>query len=628
MSLEDDRIEKLKRKLYSRTQEPVLDLRSEIKEDDAPVKNTWGESEGLNLDQYMARPKTHSTLKKFLIGAVLFFVLSLAISAYVFFGGRNLISANNVDITVAGPSNVASGEEVDLSLSLVNQNHTDLESVLWSVDYPDGAVSDKDSNTPLVHNQEDIGTISSGSSMSRTVKFFLFGDKGVVKTVKFKMEYQVAGSNAVFTKEKNYDVVLGSSPVIVNIQSPTDVSSGQEINFVATISSNSPSLLHNVIVSLNYPYGFSYDSSSAKPISGNNIWNLGDLKIGDKKTLTITGKLTAQDGEQRTFRFSVGTKSADSNDIGTVLAEAAPTLTVSKPFISAKLALNGSNSDSVSTAFGQSITGNLDFTNTLPNQINDVSVKINIVGGALDKNSVQVGGGGFYQSTDNSIVWDKNSNSEFSQINPGDSKNLTFSFSTLKLSSGTKNPKVDISVFISGTRTSSDGSVGEINTLLQKTVKVSADLALVAKTLRSGPINNSGPVPPKAETASTYTADWIISNKWNDVSGTKVVAQLPLFVDWTGQVSPSTANISYNAGTRTVTWSPDSVSAGAGFTLAPKEVFFQLKITPSASQIGSLPKLTSDINLSANDNFSGAVINFTVPGLTTQTSENSGVVIK
>lgn len=632
MSVEDDRIEKLKRKLYSRTQEPVLDLRSQIKQEEVPVQNAWGEKNELNLGEYMDRkPKTHPMLKKFLFAAILFFILSVAISVYVFFGGSNLISANNVDIQVAGQSSVASGDEVDLSVSLINQNHADLQSTLFTIDYPDGTVANKDSSTPLKHNQEDIGIVASGSSVDRTAKFFLFGDKGTVKTIKFQIEYQVAGSNAVFTKEKNYDITLGSSPVILDVQAPQEVNSGQEINFVATISSNSPSLLQSVIVSANYPYGFTYDGSSIKPASGNNIWNLGDLKSGDKKVLSINGKLVTQDGEQRTFRFSVGTKSTDSSlDIGTILGQVSPTITVSKPFISATLSLAGDTSDTVATYAGTNITSFLDFTNTLQDQINDVSVHMNMQGQALDRGSVQVGNGGFYQSTDGTIIWDKNSTPAFSQINPSDSKNLNFSFNTVKLPVGVKNPSIAISVTITGTRSSPGGSVEQISTTFQKTVKISADLSLVTKILRGGPIANSGPIPPKAENVSTYSADWILSNKWNDLSGTKVVTQLPPYVEWTGQVSPSTANITYSPDTRMVIWTPDSVSAGAGFTLSPKEVFFQLKIIPSLSQVGNAPQLTSDITLNATDNFSGVIINRTSPALTTQTadSNNSGFVVK
>jgi hypothetical protein len=626
MSIEDDRIEKLKRKLYSRSGEPLLDVRSDIKKEDESVKSAWGESSKLTIPEDMSyKPKTHPLLKKFLFAASLFFVLSVGFALYEFFGGGNLISSNNVDIKIAGQSVVASGEEVDLVLSLVNQNHTDLNTTLLSIDYPSGTSADKDGVTPLTHTEETVGTVASGSSIDKTETFFLIGDKDAVKTIKINMSYQVAGSNAVFTKEKDYDITIGSSPIILNVDAPQEVNAGKEINFIATVTSNSPAVLHNVLLRADYPYGFAFDTASIKPTTGNTLWNIGDLKSGDKKTINISGTLQAQDGEQRTFTFSVGTKSSDpSKDIDTVLSSAQSTITVSKPFIDAHLVVAGSESPTVTANAGSGVNGVITFTNTLPDQLSNVSVTATLSGSGLDRSSVTGSNNGFYQSQNGVITWDKNSTPAFSGLNPGDSQNVSFSFNTLKLPVGSKNPEVDVALNISGTRVSSSGTVGDVSVSVNKVVKIIANLALLSNSLRSGPFANTGANPPKAESPSTYTIDWSLTNTWNDVTGAKVTTQLPSYVDWTGVISPTTSNISYDASSRTVSWSPDSVSAGAGFTLSPKEVFFQVKINPSLSQVGTIPALTSNINVVGNDTFSGQAISFTSPALTVQTSDSSG----
>lgn len=626
MSIEDDRIEKLKRKLYSRTSEPVLDVRSTVLDESEAVKNSWGNDSGLKIPEDMRHSShTHPILKKFLFGALLFFVLSVALSAYLFFGGGNLISSSNVDIKIAGPSVVASGEEVDLNISLINQNHADLQTVVLSIEYPTGASADKDASLPLVHSSDSVGTIPSGSTVDRAIKIFLLGDKDEVKTITLKLEYQVAGSNAVFSKVKKYDITIGSSPVILNVASPQEVSAGQEISFNASVSSNSSSLLRNVVLVAEYPYGFTFNSSSQTAKQGNTVWNLGDLKSGDKKTIVISGTLQAQDGEQRTFKFSVGTKIPGSTkDVDTVLSQANPTITVSKPFIDAHMAFAGDESASIPTNAGDNMSGLITFSNTLPEQIHDVSASVVLTGSALDRQSVQVGGGGFYQSSNNTILWDKNSVQSFNQINPGDSKNISFSFTTLRLPVGTKNPTVQAVLTVRGTRTSSSGAVGDVSVVIAKTIKINANLTLVAKSLQGGPIVNTGSHPPRAESPSAYTINWALSNMWNDVSGAKVTTTLPTYMEWTGQVSPSTANIMYNSGTRTIVWSPDSVSAGAGFTVSPKEVFFQVKINPSLSQVGSAPNLISSISFVGNDTFSGKNISFTLPALTTVTNDFGG----
>ena len=638
MSIEDDRIEQLKRKLYSRNEEPVLDMRSPIAEHDSQnglgaSNHTWGDTK-LHIPDDMATNRTHPFLKKFLFGAGLFFVLALGIASYIYFGGGNFVSANNVDIKITGPSSIASGQAVDLSVSVVNQNSTGLEFASLAVDYPDGTKSGADSSAPLTHDSQDIGTIKAGSSADRAVSAYFFGDKGVTRTVKFTLSYKLSGSNAVFTKQKTYDLGIASSPVIVQVSGPTSINSGQQVTFTGTVTSNSSAVLKNILLQADYPYGFMLQSSSITSIGGKqNLWNLGDIKSGDTKNFSITGTLTAQDGEQRTFQFTVGTQSNDpTKNIDTNLSQAAQTVTVRKPFINATLSLSGSegasNSDSVAIKAGDNVVGTINFTNTLAEPLNNVVVAAQISGTAFDRASAQGDNGGFYQSTSNSITWNKNILPAFTQLSTGDTQSLGFSFNTLRLPTSAKNPSVDVTVTITGSHEASDGSTGDINTVLKKSVKINANLALVSKVLRGGPMTNSGPVPPRAEMPSTYTIDWILTNTWNDISGAKVTAVLPPSVEWTGNVSPSTAPISYNADSRTVTWSPDAVSAGAGFSLSPKEAFFQVKITPSLSQVGGPVTIISAPQVSAHDTFSGATLSFSSQPLTTQTSDtgNAGIV--
>jgi Domain of unknown function DUF11 len=632
MSIEDDRIEQLKRKLYSRNEEPLLDVRTRVEPKDIPFQNSWGKDDTLIIPDDMAKKNMHPFLKKFLLFAGLFFVLSVAVSAYVFFGGNNSVSSSNVDIQVSGPSIVASGEEVDLSVSILNKNRTDMGLVQWTIDYPNGSYADKDSTSVLNHTEETIGNIAKGSSADRTIKLFLFGDKDAKKTIILKLKYQVTGSNAIFTKEKDYDITIGSSPVIVNVTAPPQISSGQKITLHSTITSNSSALLHNVLVLVQYPYGFKFDSSSVDSVKGNNaLWNLGDLKSGDKKNIDIVGSIVAQDGEQRTFQISVGTKSADPNkDIDAVLGQVNQTVTVSKPPINSKILISDSDSDSVFTQAGQNVSGVVSFTNTLSDRLNNVSVNLKLSGSALDVASVRADNGGFYQSGNGTISWDKNSTDSLTAVDPGDKVDLRFSFVTKKLSNSEKNPNVVLNSLVKATHTPVAGASESLNSSDSVTVKISSGFSLISKTLRGGAFSNTGPVPPKSGTATTYTINWALSNSWNDLSGAKIVTTLPAYVDWTGQVSPATSNITYNPDNRTVTWSPDTVSAGSGFVSSPREVSFQVKLNSSLSQVGSSPLLTNQTSVSATDNYSGQNISFSSQGLTTQTSDSniSGSVIK
>lgn len=625
MTIEDDRIEQLKRKLYSRGGFTPRTERFKISSEQQNVQDNWGDTSGLHLENTNTG-STHPFLKKLFLGAVLFFLGAVGIALYMFFGGANQVSSANVDILLVGPATVASGEQIDLGVSLVNKNSTQLQDVVLTVEYPEGARLNENDTTPLQRTEEQLGIINRASVRDSALKFFLFGDKDAVKTLRFKIEYTVTGSNARFTKEKTYDFIIGSSPLLVNVTAPQEINSGQTFEVQVTVNSNSTALLQGVLVRAEYPYGFSYIDSSIKPESDKQTWNIGDLKNGEKKVFTVKGKIVAQDNEERTFRFMTGTR-MENGQIETVLGTAMPTLLVRKPFFDTRFTLAGDSSEIVSVNPQSSVEGSLVFTNTLPDSLSNVSIEVKMDGAVLNKAGVRVVDGGFYQSNQNAIVWDRNSQSKLQLIRPGESVNVGFSLQDFVIAPTTKNPEVTFDVTVKGVRSLVGGGVDNVTSVFTKTLRFMTNLSLSARTLRSGPLSNIGPVPPQRDVASTYTVEWTLSNTNNDVGNTQVTTTLPVYVDWTGVVSPTTENISYNPETRMVTWNAGTVPARTGYSLSPKRVFFQVKLNPSISQVGIAPALTNEITTRANDTFADKAFVGETASVNTNTAEGiSGVV--
>ncbi|MCX6703261.1 MAG: hypothetical protein NTV02_01040 [Candidatus Zambryskibacteria bacterium] len=624
MNMENDKIEQLKRKLYSRGGFTPKTSRFQMSREDSNVKDNWEGNTELHLNAESGG--THPFLKKFLIGAVLFFVVALGLAAYVFTGGMNEVSSANVDIGILGPASVASGEQVDLGISIVNKNSTRLENVVLSIEYPEGTKQNENDAEPLKRTSENMGQIDKGSVRDSTAKFILFGDKGVVKTLTFKIEYTVTGSNARFTKEKKYDVMIGSSPLLVNVSAPQEINSGQLFGLQVTVTSNSGALLKDVLVKVEYPYGFTYVDSSLEPERDKQTWNIGDLKNGEKKVFTVQGKIVAQDNEERTFRFVVGTL-ALGGEVDTVLGTAMPTLLVRKPFFNADFVLAGESSEIVSVSPRSRISGAITITNSLADALSNVSVEVKMSGSALNKTGVRVNDGGFYQSNQNTIVWDRNSRQNLEIIRPGEKVGVNFDLDNFIVSNTDKNPEVSFDVTLKGVRALSGGGVDNVTSTFTKKLRFLTGLSLGAKTLRSGVISNIGPVPPQREVSSTYTVEWTLSNTNNDAGNTQVTTVLPVYVEWTGAVSPTTESISYNPDTRTVTWNAGTIPARAGYSTSPKKVFFQVKLNPSASQVGIAPALTGTISTFAKDMFADKTFTVETNAVTSNTSDGfSGTV--
>ncbi len=627
MTVEDDRIEQLKRKLYSRGNFTPITKRFQMGTYDKAVKENWSENTELHIDAMPEGENTHPLLKKFLYGALAFLVISIGVALYMFFGGGNQVSSANVDIKIVGPASVASGEQIDLGVSLVNENRTALKNVVLTIEYPEGARANPNTTEPLKRTTENVKDIDKGSVHNLTTKLVLFGDKDAVKTLIFKMEYTVVGSNARFTKEKKYDVSIGSSPLLINVSAPQEVNSGQQFQVQVTVTSNSGALLKDVLVKAEYPYGFVYADSSLMPESDKQTWNLGDLKNGEKKVFTVKGNIIAQDNEERTFRFMVGVAGTEQNVIETVLGTAMPTISLRKPFFNAVFALAGDTADTVAVEGVGRVGSQLVITNSLADSLSNIVAEVAMSGSALNKSGVRVSDGGFYQSSQNVIIWDRNGNSNFELLRPGEKANASFELQDFIIPQNMKNPEIVFDVTLKAVRSLVGGGVDNVTSTMQKRLRFLTNLNVSTRSLRGGVFGNTGPVPPVRDTASTYTVEWSITNTHNDVSNTVVKATLPVYVDWMGAVSPATENVTYDADKRTVTWNAGTIGALAGFSTSAKKILFQVRLKPSISQVGTSPVLTNNTTISGLDMFGNKTVTAEAGGANTNTSDGySGVV--
>ena len=604
-----NKIEGVKEALYSQNVDAVVSKRRhDLKPKIEDANTDWSDTD-LKKESDFKFP-----FMKILIGAIIFFVLAAGFATYKFFAGGNLISGDNIDILVRGPVSVAGGDTLPLDIEVQNKNSVNLQVVELKIEYPDGTRSPDDLSAPLARYDEVLGNIDIGKSERRLVKAVLFGEENTQEDIKIDVEYRVPGSNAIFYKEKIYTVLISSSPVNLTVTGVDEINSNQPLDFNVVISSNSLSVIKGLILKADYPFGFDFTSASPRPSSlDNSVWNIGDLAPGEKRNIKLSGKVQGQDGEQRVFQFTVGTPDKLSNTtVGTIFSAYSSTVSIKKPFIGVNLAINGNFASEVAIQSGQEARADISWQNNLASQVYDAVVKVALRGAILDKSSIQVQKG-FYNSTDNTITFDKTGNSELASIAPGAGGDTSFTFSSF--GSGTKtgaaftNADIYMDVSVMGKRVQGANVPQELLYSDSKRVKIASDLRIVSNGYRSnGPFENSGPVPPKAEQETTYTIIWTVTNTLNDVSGVQVTANLPSYIKWTDLASPSSEDITFNQSSGQVTWNIGSIGAGAGFTSPSREVSFQVSLTPSLSQVGTEPVLVNNIALTGTDTFTNTSV--------------------
>ena len=626
-----DKLNKLEGKLYSRNTPNIIDAgRTDFKEENKEVKDDWQDVKASGFDELAAKmsqvaQSKHNFVNKIFTLSLVFFVIVAGVATFVFLGGGNTVSSKNVDIQVSGPLSVPGGQEVSFDINIINNNNTDLNAVSLLIEYPAGVRSSVDLSKELDREKFALDNIKSKDNYRQNIKIVFFGEKDSLKQIKISLEYRVANSSALFYKEKIHDISISSAPIIITPVYPKEVNSNQEISFEIEVVSNSKDQVSNFLVNVEYPFGFVFKSASPQASFGNNIWKFASLNSGEKRKIVIKGSIIGQNNEERVFRISAGTASGDDERVIAVpLSELTESILVKKPFIGLDVLVDGRNSD-MAVEGGRVVNTTLSVRNNLSSRLFNVSVEALLKGGAFDELSVVPRDGGFFQSSNDTILWDKRSVSEFTDMEPGALNDISFYLSPLKYSQITlgAKPEVEMVVKVFGERILEAGMVEKVSITETRKIILTTDVTLESKVFRSvGNLENSGPIPPKVNIPTTYNIFWDVKNSFNQVSNVEMRATLPPYVQWTSSYSPSNEIVSLDTVTNEVVWKIGSLLPNTGFGSSKKELYFQLEILPSSSQIGTDPIILGGATFSGIDKVTGLRIEKKAPAVTTNFSSD------
>jgi len=600
-----NKIEDIKRSLYDPNDKEMMHLRegvlSSVKYD---VPLDWKDNipKQSNMKN-KPRKQSISPFKKFFIISVIFFIGALGFAMYKFFGNDISVSGDNIDIQVIGNSFTKGGESLPLQIEISNNNKSNLEFVNLIVEYPKGS---EDNTTDVVRLPKDsIGTIKAGERVIRNIDVKLFGVEKSTRNIKITLEYHPQGSNAIFTKDEYYPVTISLAPLSVSIDAPASTISNQLVSIKVKVTLNTTASEGNPILQVTYPNNFVFESASPVPLLGNSIWSLSSLSITDPVTIDIKGRILGQEGDEQVFHAYAGeTGDMDQSKVNVVYSSALQKIEITKPFLDARILVNSKDQAEYAVRGGDDVNVEIDWSNNLSTLITDGQIIANLSGNVFDKSTVKTNNG-FYDSVNNQIIWDRNSVSTLSEINPGESGTLTFSFRPASFAGSLnviKDPQVVINVSIKGRQPQLGSTFNEINNFSEKIVKVLSDFQIASSASYL-----KGSNPPKAETETTYSINWILSNSSNGIKEAEAKAIIPLYVNFVGAASGETENITYNEVTREVVWNIGQVLPYTGLS-SNREASFVVSLKPSLSQVGSIPQLTKEINLSGKDSFTDTLL--------------------
>jgi hypothetical protein len=617
-----DAVDDLKSALYSRTEGPEADTvkRTPLLPQDIHVPVSWqSEQPAISETEAEVSPKKPNALEfmqikkkrkmsfatKFFIGSIIFFVGAVGVAAYILFFGNNTISPQNIDMQIIAPSVIDGGKPTTFQILIDNRNQVPLQLVDLLLEYPQTTRDPNNQGNALLNERQSIGTILSGAQIKRTASAIFYGQEGAPQKVLATLQYNIPGSNAIFTKQAELDFIVGSSPTSLSISMPSEAIANQQFASDVTVTNNSTAAIPDVVVEGQYPFGFSPQSSTPAPDAGQSFWRLGTLAPGATQTIHIEGSIDGQDGDQRVFTFLVGSDSdVTDTHVQNPFLSVPQTLTVRQSFITADIAINGNEAKTVAVPPGQVVNGAITWQNNLPDTISDLQLVLSLSGPMLDTNSVQTSSG-FYQSTNSTITWSKDQDSSLATVAPGATETIPFTFSVLSPGTGGTvytNPTVNLNLAVSGVRQGEAGVPQDVSSAAATEVDISSAVALSATALHfSGAFQNTGPMPPVAGQSTSYAVVWTVTNSSNTIGNVVVSATLPAYVEFLQ--ADVASGITYDKPSRTVSWDIGDLKAGAGYSIPAASGSFQVMMTPSQNQVATSPALTSDVTFTGQDRF-------------------------
>ncbi|MFZ2886295.1 MAG: hypothetical protein WA021_00570 [Minisyncoccia bacterium] len=636
---EKEKIERLRRAMYSRALEPNIKEkpRRELAEGPSAIGEDWQHSETSLFTGAISAPKRLNifrTVVRWLVYiGVAFGVGAAGFMGYYFFAGSGSIPASpgNIDISVSGPLQVQSGSPTKLQIAVVNKNRVPLELADLVVTFPKGTRSVNDLETNLPDLRQSLGTIEPGGRRQGTISAVFAGQEGERATVKVELEYRLENSSALFVTETDYQIIFSSSPISLAIDGNSETTSGQPMEFTVTLASNSDAPVKDVLLNINFPFGFTLGTSDPSPVQGSkSLWAVGDLNPGERKTVFFRGTVSGESGDERVFRFTAGTREKkEDRAISATLADYAHHLTVSNPFLGLAINLNKESGMGGAIAGpGETVNVAIAWENNLSTPITDAVIVAQLSGVPIDGTTVR-SNDGFYRSTDRVVIWDKTTtNNALATLAPGAKGTVNFSFS---MPSGDaleniRDPKVTLSVQAAGRRIAEQNVPETLQSTASQTIRLASDLQLVAQGLyHTNPLSSGGPMPPKAGEETTYGIVLSVTNTTNKITNAVVKGALPPYIRWTGIFAPASADISFNQNDGTFTWRVGDIEVGTGVgDIKVRQLGINVAMTPSTSQIGQQPPLVRFITLTGTDESTGETITKTAPDITTNIFGDSG----
>ena len=563
-------------------------------------------------------PRKYKLFKilKFLIVIVIIAAICIAVGAI--FWGRHSFSRAKVEIDIETPEDIASGEEVILTIVYKNNNPVNLNDAYLIIDYPSGVFSSEGKET--YQEQRNLGTISRKSQGKEEFKVRFIGQEGTAKNLAVKLNYQPQNITSRFENSFSSRIEINSVLIGINIEGPEKSVASHEANYFIKYENKTDNDISNLKMELVYSDDFEFKNAdpSPEPVEGKNVWQINLLRSDESQMINLMGILKGEEGEDKVLTATIGKM---ENDIFLQYSQIEYITKITPSPVEVSLKIKKMEEECHIDP-GQELNYEIEFKNNTDVALGELILKVYFQDNIFDFKTLNLGNVGFFDSRKNVIIWSGAEIPALALLAPGQIDKVNFSIKIKEslpiFNYNDKNFQASALTEIETLTVPAKFSVPKLSFEQELICKINSELSLKAKVYyyEPGPgILNTGPIPPRVDYLTTYTVHWQITNTSNDLENVRVTTTLPQGITWSDYYINKVAGsqLYYNERTKEVVWEIDKVPAGAGVVLPVYELVFQIGFRPSINQIGERPILINESLVEGKDKFTGITLEDSSP---------------
>ncbi|MCX7589593.1 MAG: hypothetical protein N2Z85_01480, partial [Patescibacteria group bacterium] len=349
--------------------------------------------------------------KKIFIFFLIFFGIIAGFIGYILYKPN----PPQINMEIKLPPEILSGQGFDAEVIINNNSLQDITNAKLILNLPDGVYFlEEDPDKRML--QINIGNIASSSMVKQNFKLISFSQQLSVKTIEAKLNYKINNSNIYFENTAYIDLDINKSAFNILVSAPEKIYNSQNFKMIIKYENNSDYDYDNLKIKIDYPPIFKFISSN--PNTEGNIWTLNQINKKSSGTIELTGQLIGQEGQAANLIVSI---IKDIYGQPYVLSSQNYNLIIAKSSLALDILLN--NDYYYVAKIGDKLRYVFKYKNNSNIPIENIILTAKLNSQLFDFYNVQTNA--YFDSLNNSFIWNASNNSDFKILPPGSSGEVT-----------------------------------------------------------------------------------------------------------------------------------------------------------------------------------------------------------